>query len=307
MGILTDWCPGADPVRQAYGIFSAAVMMIFSARMLDLSVLNNTLSAYVITAGRVLRQVFLYLVGFTFTTAAFACTVTALMETHKRYLGIPRASLSFLLVGFHMEDQKEFQDILDRGTGWVFVLVAAFIAAIDMFLFNLLIAQICSEHQAVYDDMVGYARIRRIQTIYFTMPYVNKVSWTKWIVSLGLDQRLEFNRGDVGLSGGIQVTEPANLNPTLVEQIIRFGGSTSQAAPWPVLEEADEEKNGMDRLEKMAQKNPETFGEHEGQQGGQKKQQHGQWWCRERRSPFQRECCWSRQWRGLSVHTVELC
>jgi len=229
-------------------------MMIFFARMLDLSVLNNTISAYVITANRVLSQVFLYLVGFTFTTAAFACTVTALMETHRRYLGIPRASLSYLLVGFHMEDPKEFQDILNHGTGWVFVLVAAFIAAIDMFLFNLLIAQICSEHHAVYDDMVGYARIRRIQTIYFTMPYVNKASWKKWILDLGLDQRLEFNRGDVGLSGGIQVSEPANLNPTLVEQIIRFGGSTSKAAPWPVLEEGDEEKNGIDRLEKMVQR-----------------------------------------------------
>ena len=35
--------------------------------------------------------------------------------------------------------------------------------------------------------------------------------------SLRFDQLLEFDEGDVGLGGGIQIREPANLNPTSEE------------------------------------------------------------------------------------------
>jgi hypothetical protein len=251
-GRLTDWCPDADHVRPAYGVFSAMVMLIFFLRLLDLAVLNNTLSAYIITAGRVLQQVFLFLIALGFVTFGFACAVTALMEGDEHFEGIPKASLSFFMVSFHMLDPSVYEDIKVAGLGWIFTLISIFIGCIDLFLLNLLIAQICSEHHAVYDDMVGYARMRRISCIYYTLPYVSEKRWSRWISSLGLDSRLEFNQGDVGLSGGIQITEAANLNPTLIDAITRFGGSTSKASPWPALDDdEDKEKQGFDRLEKM--------------------------------------------------------
>ena len=43
----------------------------------------------------------------------------------------------------------------------------------------------------------------------------------------------EFNEGDVGVAGGIQVLEPANQHPTSVESIRRYGGSTAPSMPWP--------------------------------------------------------------------------
>jgi hypothetical protein len=230
-------CPDADHVRTAYGIFSAMVMLIFFLRLLDLAVLNNTLSAYIITAGCVRQQVFIFLIAVGLVTCVFACGVTALMEQDAHFEGIPRASLSYLVVSVHMLDWSVYEGVKVAGLGWMFTLLSIFIWCIDVFLLNLLIAQICSEHHAVHDDMVGYARMRRISCIYCTLPYVREDRWDRWLSSLGLGNRLEFNQGDVGLSGGIQITEAANLNPTLIDAITRFGGSTSKASPWPALDD----------------------------------------------------------------------
>ena len=39
-----------------------------------------------------------------------------------------------------------------------------------------------------------------------------------WIwSSISTQERIEFNEGDIGLTGGIQILEPATLNPTTDE------------------------------------------------------------------------------------------
>lgn len=57
----------------------------------------------------------------------------------------------------------------------------------------------------------------------------------------------------MGLKGGIQVLEAANLNPTLEERIRRFGGSTSVENPWPEDELMDlgSMEGRLKRLEKL--------------------------------------------------------
>jgi hypothetical protein len=199
------------------------VMLIFFLRLLDLAVLNNTLSAYIITAGCVRQQVFIFLIALGLVTCGFACGVTALMEQDAHFEGIPRASLSYFMVSVHMLVWSVYEEVKVAGLGWMFTLLSIFVWCIDVLLLNLLIAQICSEHHAVYDDMVGYAHMRRISCIYCTLPYVREDRWDRWLSSLGLGNRLEFNQGDVGLSGGIQITEAANLNPTLIDAFTRFG------------------------------------------------------------------------------------
>ena len=64
--------------------------------------------------------------------------------------------------------------------------------------------------------MVGSARLKRLQIIVETMPSVSKKKWSSFVADLGLDKCLEFNEGDVGLSGGVQQLELASLNPTTV-------------------------------------------------------------------------------------------
>ena len=72
-------------------------MLIFSLRMVDRAVLGNTFSAYVIRAGRVLKQVFLVLAGLAFFT------------TDEHLKGIPTPSQCFFMVAFRMFDPAYFE------------------------------------------------------------------------------------------------------------------------------------------------------------------------------------------------------
>merc|ERR1712087_415571 len=84
------------------------------------------------------------------------------------------------------------------------------------------------------------------------MPTVSKGRWYDFATSLRLDERCEFGEGDLGIAGGIQILEPANLHITTVDLIRRFGGSTSQLAQWPEEENGeDDDDDRLDRLGKL--------------------------------------------------------
>merc|ERR1740121_3509236 len=101
--------------------------------------------------------------------------------------------------------------------------------------------------------MMGYARLNRGKIVTDTMPSVPSARWHKYIATLRLDERVEFGEGDQGVSGGVQVPEPANANITTVDMIRRFGGSTSMAAQWPE-DAADDEDDKFERIEKLIEK-----------------------------------------------------
>eukprot|EP00929_Paragymnodinium_shiwhaense_P016081 TRINITY_DN12424_c0_g4_i1.p1 TRINITY_DN12424_c0_g4~~TRINITY_DN12424_c0_g4_i1.p1 ORF type:complete len:167 (+),score=53.64 TRINITY_DN12424_c0_g4_i1:57-503(+) len=99
--------------------------------------------------------------------------------------------------------------------------------------------------------MVGYARLKRSKIIVETLPSVNPKRWSVFKDVLDLDSPLEFNEGDVGIAGGLQVEEPAGMHPTTVDTIKRVGGTTSPLAQWP--EETEEGGENDDRLGKIEQ------------------------------------------------------
>merc|ERR1719482_1664956 len=88
----------------------------------------------------------------------------------------------------------------------------------------MLVAQLTCAYEAVYSDMIGYARLERIEIIVGVLPSVSQKRWVAFVESLKLDSKVEFNAGDIGVTGGIQILEAANLNPTTQDMIKRFGG-----------------------------------------------------------------------------------
>merc|ERR1711918_71230 len=50
------------------------------------------------------------------------------------------------------------------------------------------------------------------------------------------------------------VLEPASANPTTIDMIKRFGGSTSPSIQWPEEEQGDDDSDKFERLEKLLQK-----------------------------------------------------
>merc|ERR1719223_972338 len=87
------------------------------------------------------------------------------------------------------------------------------------------------------------------------MRMIGKKKWQRFVEALRFDERLEFNVGDIGLMGGIQMLEPAGANPTTIDMIHRFGGSTSPSIQWPEEEEGDgDEDDRWERLEQLIQR-----------------------------------------------------
>merc|ERR1719409_1645575 len=90
------------------------------------------------------------------------------------------------------------------------------------------------------------------------MPSVSQKRWVFFKESLGFEQRIEFNEGDVGVAGGIQVLEPASANPTTSDTIKRVGGTTSALAQWPE-DDKDAEDDKFGKLEAMIKKAMDTM------------------------------------------------
>jgi len=135
----------------------------------------------------------------------------------------------------------------------VFLMVLIYIVTTVVFLMNLLIAQLNCAYQSTYIDMLGFARLNRGKIVTEAMISVSSARWEKFITAMHLDDPCEFGEGDLGVTGGIQVWEPASLNVTTVDMIRRFGGSTSVAAQWPEEADADEDDQ-LDRIEKLVEK-----------------------------------------------------
>eukprot|EP00403_Amphidinium_massartii_P047972 CAMPEP_0178467740 /NCGR_PEP_ID=MMETSP0689_2-20121128/52567_1 /TAXON_ID=160604 /ORGANISM="Amphidinium massartii, Strain CS-259" /LENGTH=145 /DNA_ID=CAMNT_0020094789 /DNA_START=302 /DNA_END=739 /DNA_ORIENTATION=+ len=85
--------------------------------------------------------------------------------------------------------------------------------------------------------MVGYARLGQMRIVMEILPRLKKKKWHAFLASLNLDRPLEFSTGDVGLAGGVEVFEPANLHPTTTNSIHRYAGSTDPNEPWPTAQE----------------------------------------------------------------------
>jgi len=96
--------------------------------------------------------------------------------------------------------------------------------------------------------------LERADTIVEIMTFVQKKRWTAFVESLRLKKRLEFNQGDIGVAGGIQMREAANINPTTIDMIRRFGGSTSPEIQWPEDEADGDGDDRFERMEKLIQR-----------------------------------------------------
>merc|ERR1711988_1230603 len=163
-------------------------------------------------------------------------------------------------------DTNEYKNLEDEPV--VMCVAVVYVIAAYVFLLNMLIAQLACSYGSTYQDMVGFARLRRIKLIVETMPSVSAKNWANFLNGLKLDQRLEFNEGDVGLAGGVQVSEPASAHPTTVDQIKRFGGSTSPSIQWPEDDVGDDDSDKFDRIEGLIKRAMERMTKHESKKKG---------------------------------------
>merc|ERR1719247_3683177 len=229
-----------------YTVFTMFATFFYYILLIDLTVTSTKISAFALVCLRVLPEVGLFLGALFVSILTFASTNSVLKHDDYHFQGIHKGAYSLMRMFMEAYPADDYtlleQEIL------LFVLVVVFLITTMIFLLNMLIAQLSCSYSSVYKDMVGYARLERAESIVDIMPSVSKSRWLSFVKSLRLHSRLEFNKGDIGVAGGIQMYELASLNPTTTDMIRRFGGSTSPEIQWP---EDETEGDGEDRFERM--------------------------------------------------------
>mmetsp|Transcript_22402 Transcript_22402/g.76757 ORF Transcript_22402/g.76757 Transcript_22402/m.76757 type:complete len:236 (-) Transcript_22402:101-808(-) len=187
-----------------------------------------------------------------FLLLTFGSGATCLRHDKDEFRNVPTAAGSFLsiTVGLYEGDFREYFD-----TPYLLITIFIFTLVAAVLLINLLIAQLNCSYDFVYADMVGFARLTRCTLIVETLHTCSAVRFARFVSTLKLDHRVEFDSGDVGLSGAIQVKEPASQIPVTKDQIARYGGICSGDMQWPVDASLDEE----DRFEKIEKLMESTF------------------------------------------------
>merc|ERR1719482_1104466 len=249
-------CPEVEGVSQIYYTMNMFAMILYYTLLLDLAVFNNRVSAYVLVCGRMLVEIALFLLAMTCVLTMLSSALSCLEQDDEAFESIPLGFMSLWEMMLRMFSSDHYKSLHKEPV--VLCGVYGFLVVSCIFLINLLIAQLCCSYDAIYVDMVGYARLNRAKIIVETMPAVSPKRWALFKEGLGFENRIEFNEGDIGVAGGIQVQEPANANPTTQDSIKRVGGTTSALAQWPE-EEGDAEDDKFGKLEAMIKKAMDTM------------------------------------------------
>jgi len=248
--IFRTSCEEVKEIKTIYSILSALGMLLFWALVLDFSVFSTRISAFLLVCGHVIAEVGLFLLAMCFLLLAFSTSISALNHHLVAFDGVPvwMRSLFQIVIGmFPVSNYYLFEE-----EPVVMAFLAVFIILVFIFLLNLLVAQLNQSYHVMFADMKGVARLRRLSVICSVMASAPKSRWTGFLWSLGFEKRCEFNEGDVGIAGGLQVLEPASAVAVTHDSIKRYGGSTAPTMPWPAeVEPNDIEKERFDRLEKL--------------------------------------------------------
>jgi hypothetical protein len=248
--LFIDECNGINNIATVYYTLNMIAVSFYFSLILDLAVFNNGVSAYVLMCGRMLSEMALFLFAMVCVLITLGSAFSCLDDQDDDFKSIPQGvtSLWEMILGMYSTDKYKAL----HESPVVLIGVYCYLVITVVFLVNLLIAQLCCSYGAIYEDMVGYARLKRNRIIVETMPIVSQKKWDAFLESLALEERIEFNEGDLGVSGGIQIMEPANANPVTSDTIRRVGGTTSPQAQWPEENTDGDDKFG--KLEAMCKK-----------------------------------------------------
>eukprot|EP00929_Paragymnodinium_shiwhaense_P022998 TRINITY_DN1450_c0_g1_i10.p1 TRINITY_DN1450_c0_g1~~TRINITY_DN1450_c0_g1_i10.p1 ORF type:complete len:1102 (+),score=238.25 TRINITY_DN1450_c0_g1_i10:61-3366(+) len=250
--MFMDDCPGVrGGISDFYYTLNMIAMVLYYAQLMDIAVFNNRISAYVLVCGRVLAELCLFLFAMFSVLLTLSSAISCLEQSDEKFQSIPTGALALWDMLLKLFSSAGYTKLHDEPVVLLAVYIYLVIAVV--FLHNVLIAQLCCSYAAIYADMVGFARLKRSRIIVDTMPSVSPKRWTAFKDSLQLDTRIEFNEGDIGIAGGMQIEEPANLNPTTTDTIRRVGGSTSPLAPWSETDE-DAENDLISKVEANAKR-----------------------------------------------------
>jgi uncharacterized membrane protein YgcG len=249
--IFVDDCSKVAYDRHAtYGFFACFAMGLQFVLVIDMAAFSNKVSAYTLVCGRMLSEVGLFCLALCSMILCFSAAICALKQDNKDFDNMGHSFGVLFEMVFRAYPFADYEALEDEPV--VFIAVIAFLVIVVIFFINMLIGQLNCAYKSIYIDMVGYARLRRMDIVVEMLATVSQKRWKRFIAAVAFDERIEFAAGDLGVAGGIPMTEPANLNPTSSDQIKRFGGSTSPSLPWPEDDLGDDDEEAkFEKLQKL--------------------------------------------------------
>ncbi|CAK0886462.1 unnamed protein product, partial [Prorocentrum cordatum] len=231
----TTQCPDADKIRHQYSVLAMMAMAVHWFILIDLAVFNTQISAFLLVIGQVTGEVKQFLMAICFLLLMFGSAISIMCRNCPteggNYDDMPNAIVTLFAITVSLY-QGDFRQIDESPV--LLLSVFTFLTVSVILLLNLLIAQINRSYEYIYKDMLGFARLNRASLIVDAMKAEQKKpKWHKYVASLKLDERVEFDEGDLGLAGCIQILEEAKLHRQLTESIHRYGGTSSPLEPWP--------------------------------------------------------------------------
>jgi len=252
-----ETCEEIGSIRFRYSVFCMAAMAIHWLMLIDLAVFSTGLSAFVLVIGQVLSEMTRFLAALIFLLMTFGCGISVLEHPYFEMRDIPNSAIALFSITVRLYED-DYRNML--GEPALLTAVFIFVTASAVVLLNLLIAQINCSYVFIYQDMVGFARLNRAKVIVETLDECAEATWRRFVESLGLEEPMEFNEGDVGLSGGLQVLEPAGAHVVNEDRILRFGGSCAEDMPWPADHQTMEVENRYDKIERLLNKVMDRLG-----------------------------------------------
>merc|ERR1719356_1949267 len=162
--LFTELCAESkDITKFPYSVFAMLSMILYYILLVDLAVFNNRVSAFVLVCGRMIGEVSLFLLALFMFLMTFASAFACLEQEEKDFQGIHKGALALLKMVLRMFKAETYIEM--EREPLILAGICAFIIVTVVFLLNMLVAQLTCAYDAVYTDMVGYARLKRMKII----------------------------------------------------------------------------------------------------------------------------------------------
>lgn len=247
----SEHCAEADKVMLMYSLFCMAAMAVQWLLIVDMAIFSTQLSAFVLVIRYVMNELSMFMIALGFLLLTFGSAISVLDHDQEGMQTIMESAVALFAITVKLY-QDDYRSVEEPA---LVLAVFFYQTAVSILLLNLLIAQLQCSYEYVHQDAIGFARLNRCKVIAEVIAKTRKDQWQKFVLGLDLDKNLEFNEGDVGVSGGVQILEPARNHPIVEDTILRFGGSCAPEMPWPKEDnDAHEAEDKFDRIEKVLQK-----------------------------------------------------
>jgi len=250
----TEKCENSQNVLFSYSVLCMVAMAIHWLLLTDMAIFSTELSVFALVVAQVISEIGRLLVALGFLLFTFASAISVLQHGYDDMQDLPNALVALFAVTL-MLYEDDYRDFM--GDPVLLLVVFIFVTASSILLLNLLVAQLNCSYDVIAKNMVGYARLTRAEVISETLETCSETKWRNFVEALDFDKPLEFNEGDLGLSGGIQTLEPSSQNVVVTDTIHRYGGSCAPDMPWQGGEDLAgpvEEEDKFDRMEKLIAK-----------------------------------------------------